>query len=63
MSYRQREAKEELKLMIDPEKKEYFHLIDGGVADNLGLRAIEEIHRHSGQYLDGYEENRQREHS
>jgi NTE family protein len=28
--------------VLDPEKKQYFHLIDGGVADNLGLRAIEE---------------------
>ena len=34
--------KENLTIMLDPEEKPYIHLIDGGVADNLGLRAIEE---------------------
>ncbi len=41
-SYRTRANQENLALMLDSEKKRYFHLIDGGVADNLGLRAIEE---------------------
>jgi NTE family protein len=27
---------------LDSKGKPYFHLIDGGVADNLGLRAVEE---------------------
>ena len=40
--YRIREMRESLMLVLDPEKKKYFHLIDGGVSDNLGLRAIEE---------------------
>ena len=34
--------RESLSSAMDSEKKKYFHLIDGGVADNLGLRAIEE---------------------
>ncbi|MBI5846639.1 MAG: patatin-like phospholipase family protein [Nitrospirae bacterium] len=29
-----------IKPYLDPERKPYLHLIDGGVADNLGLRAI-----------------------
>ena len=41
-SYRVREMRESLSNTLDSEKKQYFHLIDGGVADNLGLRAIEE---------------------
>jgi NTE family protein len=41
-SYRVREMRESLSNTLDSEKKKYFHLIDGGVADNLGLRAIEE---------------------
>jgi len=42
LSYRQREMKENQELVQDLNKKSYFHLIDGGVADNLGLRAVEE---------------------
>jgi NTE family protein len=42
LSYRQREMKENLELVLDSQKKPFFHLIDGGVADNLGLRAVEE---------------------
>jgi NTE family protein len=41
-SYRTREMKEYISLMLDSKEKPYFHLIDGGVADNLGLRAVEE---------------------
>ena len=41
-NYRLKEMKENLTIMLDPEEKPYIHLIDGGVADNLGLRAIEE---------------------
>jgi NTE family protein len=41
-NYRQHEQNENFSLMLDSKKKTYFHLIDGGVADNLGLRAIEE---------------------
>ena len=41
-SYRQREMMENMNLLLDSKKKPYLHLIDGGVADNLGLRAIEE---------------------
>jgi len=29
-----------LSVYLDSEKKPYIHLLDGGVADNLGLRAI-----------------------
>jgi NTE family protein len=42
LSYRLREQKESLSLLLDSEKKPYLHLIDGGVADNLGLRTIQE---------------------
>lgn len=41
-SYRLREMREAHADLMNSEKKKYFHLIDGGVADNLGLRAIEE---------------------
>ena len=41
-SYRMREMREYITLMLDSKEKPYFHLIDGGVADNLGLRAVEE---------------------
>jgi NTE family protein len=41
-SYRMKEMRESVMLVMDPDKKQSFHLIDGGVADNLGLRAIEE---------------------
>jgi NTE family protein len=34
--------REYITLMLDSKEKPYFHLIDGGVADNLGLRAVEE---------------------
>ena len=42
LTYRQREIRENIMPMLDSKKKPYLHLIDGGVADNLGLRAIEE---------------------
>lgn len=29
-----------MKAYLNPEKKKYLHLVDGGVADNLGVRAI-----------------------
>jgi NTE family protein len=41
-SYRMREMREYITLVLDSKEKPYFHLIDGGVADNLGLRAVEE---------------------
>ncbi len=41
-NYRQLEMEDNISILLDPEKKRYLHLIDGGVADNLGLRAIEE---------------------
>ncbi len=41
-SYRMRAMREYITLMLDSKEKPYFHLIDGGVADNLGLRAVEE---------------------
>ena len=41
-SYRMSEMRENMTLVLDSKEKPYFHLIDGGVADNLGLRAIEE---------------------
>jgi len=41
-SYRTREMRENITLLMDSKEKPYFHLIDGGVADNLGLRAVEE---------------------
>jgi len=42
LDYRQKEMRANLTAMLDSKEKPYFHLIDGGVADNLGLRAIEE---------------------
>ncbi len=42
LDYRQKEMRENLTSVLDSKEKPYFHLIDGGVADNLGLRAIEE---------------------
>jgi NTE family protein len=41
-SYPRREMSRDRMLMLDAKEKPYFHLIDGGVADNLGLRAVEE---------------------
>lgn len=41
-SYPRREMRRDMSLILDAKAKPYFHLIDGGVADNLGLRAIEE---------------------
>ncbi len=41
-NYRIRELRENITLLMDSKEKPYFHLIDGGVADNLGLRAVEE---------------------
>ncbi len=40
VAYRQREMRENMMVMLDSKEKPYLHLIDGGVADNLGLRAI-----------------------
>ncbi len=42
LTYRQREMRENLMPLLNSKEKPYLHLIDGGVADNLGLRAIEE---------------------
>jgi NTE family protein len=42
-NFRLREMKDNIRIVLDPKKKSYFHLIDGGVADNLGLRAVEEV--------------------
>ena len=41
-SYRTREMRQNIAVALDSKEKPYFHLIDGGVADNLGLRTIEE---------------------
>ena len=41
-NFRVREMREHMELVLDVKKKSYFHLIDGGVADNLGLRSLEE---------------------
>ena len=41
-NFRVREMREHMELVLDVKKKPYFHLIDGGVADNLGLRSLEE---------------------
>jgi NTE family protein len=43
LTYRQREFSETMAPLLDSKEKPYFHLIDGGVSDNLGLRAIEDI--------------------
>jgi NTE family protein len=40
LTYRQREMRENLMPVLDSKEKPCIHLIDGGVADNLGLRAI-----------------------
>lgn len=40
--YRLREMRETVDLVLDSKRKPYLHLVDGGVSDNLGLRAIEE---------------------
>ncbi len=36
---RQRMFADEIQIFMDSEKKPYIHLLDGGLADNLGLRA------------------------
>lgn len=41
-SYPRREINRDMTLLLDAKEKKYFHLIDGGVSDNLGLRAVEE---------------------
>ena len=41
-TYRQEEIRENILSVLDSKEKPFFHLIDGGVADNLGLRAIQE---------------------
>ena len=43
LTYRQKEMKENMMPLLDSQEKPYFHLIDGGVADNLGIRAVEEV--------------------
>ncbi|HVP79009.1 MAG TPA: hypothetical protein VMV04_14070 [Thermodesulfobacteriota bacterium] len=40
VSQRQFYLANNLSVYLDSEKKPYIHLVDGGVADNLGLRAI-----------------------
>ncbi len=40
LSERQFYLANNLSVYLDSEKKRYIHLVDGGVADNLGLRAI-----------------------
>lgn len=40
MTDRQFHLVSNIKSYLDPERKPYIHLVDGGVADNLGLRAI-----------------------
>ena len=39
-STRQLDLANDLRPFLDSEKKPYIHLVDGGVADNLGLRAM-----------------------
>ncbi len=41
-AYRQKEMRENMMVVLDSKEKPYLHLIDGGVSDNLGLRAIQE---------------------
>ncbi len=40
VSTRQFDLANDLRPFLDSEKKPYIHLVDGGVADNLGLRAV-----------------------
>jgi NTE family protein len=42
-SYRMRQLRQGIELLMDSKEEPYLHLIDGGVADNLGLRAVEEF--------------------
>ena len=43
LTYRQREIRDNIMPILNSKEKPYLHLIDGGVADNLGLRAVEEV--------------------
>ena len=43
LTYRQREIRDNIIPILNSKEKPYLHLIDGGVADNLGLRAVEEV--------------------
>lgn len=49
MSYQVSALQNSLKQYIDPDdKRDYLHLIDGGITDNLGLRAIYDVMELSG---------------
>lgn len=37
---RKQEIKERMQSYLDPKTRPYIHLVDGGIADNLGLRAV-----------------------
>ena len=37
---RKQEIKERMQSYLDPKARPYIHLVDGGIADNLGLRAV-----------------------
>jgi len=43
LTYRQKEIRDNIMTIQNSKEKPYLHLIDGGVADNLGLRAVEEV--------------------
>ena len=40
VSKRQYHLIDDIMIYLDPERTQYIHLVDGGVADNLGLRAV-----------------------
>lgn len=36
---------------LDKNKRPYIHLMDGGLSDNIGMRAIENVYRRSGGFI------------
>jgi NTE family protein len=47
VSKRQYHLIDDMMIYLDSEKTQYIHLVDGGVADNLGVRAIlDRVHAH-----------------
>lgn len=49
VSKRQYHLINDMMIYLDPEKTQYIHLVDGGVSDNLGVRAIlDRVHAQGG---------------
>lgn len=49
VSKRQYHLIDDMTIYLDPDRRQYIHLVDGGVADNLGVRAVlDRIHAYGG---------------